>query len=97
MSICCCTHLLHLQIYLLYPLDLILFSAWFCPSLRLGLLALTQLWMHLLLFRLKLRLLNFWWCSIFGYMHLMSHRVAVRRLWLLLWTLAAYMSTWSCS
>jgi hypothetical protein len=27
----------------------------------------------------------------------MSHCVAVRRLWLLLWTLAVYMSTWSCS
>jgi hypothetical protein len=27
MSVCCCTHLLHLQICLLYPLDLILFSA----------------------------------------------------------------------
>jgi hypothetical protein len=26
-SICCCTHPLHLQICLLYPLDLILFSA----------------------------------------------------------------------
>jgi hypothetical protein len=26
-SVCCCTHLLHLQICLLYPLDLILFSA----------------------------------------------------------------------
>jgi hypothetical protein len=25
MSVCCCTHLLHLQICLLYPLDLILF------------------------------------------------------------------------
>jgi hypothetical protein len=25
----------------------------------------------------------------------MSHRVAVRRLWLFLWMLAAYMSTWS--
>jgi hypothetical protein len=33
--------------------------------------------MHLLLFRLKLRLLNFWWCSIFGYTPLMSHCVAV--------------------
>jgi hypothetical protein len=82
---------------LLYPLNLILFSAWFCPSLRLGLLALTRLWMHLLLFRLKLWLLNFWWCSIFGYTPLMSHCVALRRLWLLLWMLAAYMSTWSYS
>jgi hypothetical protein len=27
MSVCCCTHLLHLQICLLYPLDLIPFSA----------------------------------------------------------------------
>jgi hypothetical protein len=26
-SVCCCTHLIHLQICLLYPLDLILFSA----------------------------------------------------------------------
>jgi hypothetical protein len=26
-SVCCCTHPLHLQICLLYPLDLILFSA----------------------------------------------------------------------
>jgi hypothetical protein len=26
-SICCCTHLLHLQICLLYPSNLILFSA----------------------------------------------------------------------
>jgi hypothetical protein len=42
-SIYCCTHLLHLQICLLYPLNLILFSAWFCPSLRLGLLASTRL------------------------------------------------------
>jgi hypothetical protein len=41
--ICCCTHLLHLQICLLYPLNLIQFSARFCPSLRLGLLALTRL------------------------------------------------------
>jgi hypothetical protein len=65
---------------LLYPLNLILFSAWFCPSLRLGLLALTRLWMRLLLFRLILRLLNFWWCTIFRYMPLMSCHVAVRRL-----------------
>jgi hypothetical protein len=71
---------------LLCPLNLILFLAWFCPSLRLGLLALTRVWMHLLLFRLRLRLLNFWWCSIFGYTPLMSHCIAVRRLWLLLWT-----------
>jgi hypothetical protein len=48
-SIYCYTHLLHLQICLLYPLNLILFSAWFCPSLWLGLLALTQLWMCILL------------------------------------------------
>jgi hypothetical protein len=90
-------HLLHLQICLLYPLDLIPFSTWFCPSLRLGLLALARLWMHLLLFLLKLRLPNFWLCSTFGYMPLMFHRVVIRRLWLLLWMLAAYMSTWSCS
>jgi hypothetical protein len=82
---------------LLYPLNLTLFSAWFCPSLQLGLLAATWAWMHLLLFRLRLRLLKFWWCSTFGCTPLMSHYVAVRRLWLILWTLAVYMSTWSCS
>jgi hypothetical protein len=73
-------HLLHLQICLLHPLNLILFLVWFCPSLRLGLLTLTQLWMHLLLSRLKLWLPIFWWCSIFGYMPLIFHRVAVHRL-----------------
>jgi hypothetical protein len=73
---------------LLCPLNLILFLAWFCPSLRLGLLAATRAWMHLLLFRVRLRLLNFWWYSTFGYTPLMSHTVAVHRHWLLLWTLA---------
>jgi hypothetical protein len=51
--------LLHLQICLLRPWGLTLFLAWFYPSLRLGLFALIQWWTHLLLFRLKLRLLNF--------------------------------------
>jgi hypothetical protein len=91
----CCTHLLYLQICLPHPLDLILFSAWFCPSLRLGLLIVTRLWMCLLLFHSRLRLPNFLLYSIFGYMLLMSPRVAAHRLWLLLWMLAACMSTWS--
>jgi hypothetical protein len=44
---------------LLRPLDLILFSAWSFPSLRLGLLVAIQLWMHLLLFHLRLWLSSF--------------------------------------
>jgi hypothetical protein len=44
---------------LLHPLDLILFSAWSCPSLRLGLLAVSRLWLRLLLFHPRLRLPNF--------------------------------------
>jgi hypothetical protein len=80
-----------------HPLDLILFSVWFCPSLWLGLLVVTRLWMRLLLFHPRLWLLNFWLYSTFGYMLLMSPRIATRRLWLLLWMLAAYMSTWSYS
>jgi hypothetical protein len=39
---------------LLYPLNLILFSASFCPSLRLGLLTTTRVGIHLLLFCLRL-------------------------------------------
>jgi hypothetical protein len=89
-------HLLHLRTCLPHPLDLIMLLAWFCPSLRLGLLIVTRLWMRLLLFHPRLRLPNFWLYSIFGYMLLTSPRVAARRLWLLLWMLAACMSTWSC-
>jgi hypothetical protein len=53
--------------------------------------------MRLLLFHLRLQLPNFLLYSTFGYMLLMSPRVATRRLWLLLWMLAACMSTWSYS
>jgi hypothetical protein len=53
--------------------------------------------MRLLIFHPRLRVPNFWLYSTFGYMLLMSPRVATRRLWLLLWMLAACMSTWSYS
>jgi hypothetical protein len=69
-----------MQICLLCPWDLILFSAWSFPSLRLGLLIATQLWMRLLLFHLRLRLLSFWLYSTLWCIPLMFPRVAVRRL-----------------
>jgi hypothetical protein len=69
---------------LLHPLDLILFSPLSCPSLRLGLLVITQLWTHLLLSHLRLQLPSFWLYSTFRCMPLMFPRVAARRLWLLL-------------
>jgi hypothetical protein len=60
MFVYCCTHLHRLQICSLCPLNQRLSSAWFCPSPRLGLLVATWVWRHLLLFHLRLRLLNFW-------------------------------------
>jgi hypothetical protein len=81
---------------LLHPWVLTLFLAWFCPSLRLGPLALVQLWMHLLLFRPRLWLLSFRWDSIFGCTPLRFLRVVAHMLWLLLLRPVACMSTWSC-
>jgi hypothetical protein len=45
---------------LLHPSTLILSLVWFVPFLRLGLLIVTQVWRHWLLFRLKHRLQSFW-------------------------------------